>query len=109
MNKGVIIAIVVVVLLIILGGGYYWYSSSKSTTKPPATNNGSGGNNGSGASPPPYVPPAPTMGAPRADWMCGPNYGNAQCPKGTWCGPYQLCGTTDAHKAQSAFSSYSNP
>lgn len=108
MNKGVIIGIVVVVLIIILGGGYYWYSSSKKTT--------TGSNNNNPATNTPNIPTynepvnnTPQMGAPRADWMCGPNYGNAQCPKGTWCGPYQLCGTSEDHKKTSAYSSYSNP
>lgn len=108
MNKGVIIGIVVVVLLIILGGGYYWYSSSKKTT----TNSGDNSTSGPASNIPAYNEPVnntPQMGAPRADWMCGPNYGNAQCPKGTWCGPYQLCGTSEDHKKTNPYSSYSNP
>lgn len=90
MNKGVIIAIIIIVLIIILGATYYLMTGTKT---------------GETSS----IPITPQMSAPRADWMCGPNYGNAQCPKGTWCSKYQICGTTPEHQAANEYSAYSNP
>lgn len=44
----------------------------------------------------------------RADWRCGPSFGYAQCPSGTYCSGEGWCGNTEAH-INSPNSKYSNP
>eukprot|EP00474_Spongospora_subterranea_P008375 CRZ08833.1 hypothetical protein [Spongospora subterranea] len=34
---------------------------------------------------------------PRADWRCGPSFGNADCTAGNCCSQYEWCGSTPAH------------
>lgn len=111
MSTGVIIGIAVVVFIIIGGAAWYFLLGPGSKTAATTTTNGPLGNNPTTNNPTTNNPTTNLpdgVTAPRSDWRCGPDYGNAQCGKGNWCSAYGYCGNTDAHKSTLTMK-YSNP